>query len=139
MAPVWFATPVVMTLMVIATIAGLRRCQVPAWVTFGGRGAGLLVAGVSGWETVQLSLLGLMVGGLLLLPFVLAGGFGEGDALLLGTIGAWFGWQFVLWVAWWAALVGVGLALLAWRRGQRTFPYIPSIALGTLLMLVLSQ
>jgi hypothetical protein len=48
----------------------------------------------------------LVLGASLLLPFVDTGGFGGGDALVLGAVGAWRGWQFVLWTAWWAALAG---------------------------------
>lgn len=138
MAPVPFATPVIMLLLAIASITDLRRRQMPTWITLGGSGAGLLVAAATGWEALQLSLVGLAVGGLLLLPFVLAGWLGEGDALLLATIGTWQGWQFVLWTAWWSALVGAGLAVVDWRRGQRTFPYVPAIASGSLLTLLMS-
>lgn len=134
--PEWLATPVVLILLIAATTTDLRWRQVPAWVTFGGSGAGVLVSAVSGWDAVQLSLLGLILGGLLLLPFVLAGGFGAGDALLLATIGAWHGWQFVLWAAWWAAVVGGFVAVVAWRRGQRSFPYVPAIAIGAMLALL---
>jgi hypothetical protein len=49
--------------------------------------------------------LNLVLGASLLLPFVRTGGFG-GDALVLGAVGAWRGWQFVLWTARWAALAG---------------------------------
>lgn len=138
MAPVPFATPVIMLLLAIASITDLRRRQVPTWITLGGSGAGLLVAAATGWEALQLSLVGLAVGGLLLLPFVLAGGFGGGDALLLATVGTWQGWQFVLWTAWWAALIGAGLALIAWSQGQRVFPYVPAVAVGAVLALFIS-
>lgn len=133
-----FATHVIMLLLAIASITDLRSRQVPAWVTLGGSGAGLLVAAASGWEALQLSLVGLAVGGLLLLPFVLAGGLGEGDSLLLATVGAWQGWQFVLWTAWWAALIGAGLALIARSRGQRVFRYGPAMAVGSALALLIS-
>lgn len=133
-----FATPVIMLLLAIASITDLRRRQVPTWITLGGSGAGLLVAAASGWEALQLSMVGLAVGGLLLLPFVLAGGLGEGDALLLATVGTWHGWQFVLWTAWWAALIGAGLALIAWSRRQRVFPYVPAVAVGAVLALLIS-
>ncbi len=75
MAPVPFATPVIMLLLAIAAITALRRRQVPTWVTLGGSGAGLLVAAATGWEAPQVSLLGLVVGGVLLLPFVPTSGF----------------------------------------------------------------
>ncbi|MPZ15904.1 MAG: hypothetical protein GEU73_16030 [Chloroflexi bacterium] len=74
---------------------------------------GLLVATFCGCEVLARSLLGLVVGGLLLLPFVRVGGFGAGDALVLAGIGAWLGWPVVLWAAWWGALVGAALALIA--------------------------
>lgn len=137
MASEWFATPVVILLLAIAAITDLRRRQVPTWVTLGGSGAGLLVAAASGWEVLQLSLAGFAVGGLLLLPFVIIGGFGVGDTLMLATVGAWSGWQFVLWTAWWAALVGAVLAVVFWRCGRRSFPYTPAIALGVALALLI--
>lgn len=135
--PVRFATSVVILLLATATMTDLRRGQVPAWLTLGGSGAGLLVVtAAAGWETLQPGLLGLGVGGLLLLSFVLTGGFGEGDALLLVTVGTCLGWQFVFWVASWTALIGACLAIVAWPRGQRTFPYVPAMALGAALALL---
>jgi prepilin signal peptidase PulO-like enzyme (type II secretory pathway) len=133
MTPGWIATPVVLTILAVATVTDLRSRVVPAWLTFCGTAAGLIVAATSGWNPLQMSLLGLMVGGLILLPFVVTGGFGLADALLLATIGTWYGWQFVLWTASWAAIVGAGLAVVALLRGQRTFPYVPAIALGAVL------
>ncbi|MGD9890185.1 MAG: prepilin peptidase [Dehalococcoidia bacterium] len=134
--PEWGATPIVSALLIAATISDLRRRQVPTWLTFGGISAGLLAAAVSGWESLQLSLLGATVGGLLLMPFVLTKAFGSADALLLAVIGAWHGAEMVLWAAWWAALVGAVLAVAAYRRGERTFAYVPAIALGAALALV---
>jgi Flp pilus assembly protein protease CpaA len=48
----------------------------------------------------------LVLGASLLLPLVRRGGFGGGDALVLGAVGAWRGWQFVVWTALSAALAG---------------------------------
>lgn len=130
----WGATLVTL-LLAAATVTDLRRRQVPAWLTFGGIGTGVLVAALSGWDAIQFSLLGALVGGLLLMPFVLLRGFGPADAFLLAAVGAWHGSHIVLWTAWWAALVGAVLALIACRRGQRTFAYVPAIALGAVLAL----
>lgn len=135
MTPSWIATPVILVILAFATVTDLRSRLVPAWLTFGGTAAGLIVAAVSGWNALQMSVLGLMVGGLILLPFVVAGGFGSADALLLATVGAWCGWEFVLWTAWWAALAGAVLAVAAHRRGQRTFPYVPAITIGVVITL----
>jgi leader peptidase (prepilin peptidase)/N-methyltransferase len=134
----WLATPAVLFLVGTATVTDLRRREVPTWLTVGGGLAGLLVAAVYGWQALAPSLPGLAVGGLLLLPLVRAGGFDAGDALLLAAIGAWLGWQLVLWTAWWAAVVGAGLALVARRHGQRTIPYVPAVALGAALAFVTS-
>lgn len=136
MKPMWFAALVLIPLLATATITDLRRRQVPAWVTLGGSGMGLLAAAASGWEALQLSLLGLAASGLLFLSFVLTDGFGQGDALVLVTVGTCLGWQFVFWVASWTALIGACLAIVAWQRGQRTFPYVPAIALGAALALL---
>lgn len=137
--PAWAAPSVVLGLLAVATVMDLRRRTVANWLTLGGIGAGLGATAIAGPAALGASWLGLAVGGLLLLPFVRRGGFGGADALLLALVGAWLGWPLVLWAAWWTALVGAGLALLARRRGQRTFSYVPAIALGTALALVLRQ
>lgn len=131
-----FAMPALIILLGAATVADLRERLIPAWLTFGGIIVGLLVSAANGPSTLAASLIGMTVGALLLLPFVALGGFGLADALLLAAIGAWKGWQFVLLAAWWAAICGAVLAAIAWRRGQRTFPYVPAILLGAVLALV---
>lgn len=127
------AAPVLTVVLIAATVTDLHRRRVPALLTLGGTAAGLLAAALDGREALAASLLGLLVGGVLLLPFVWRGGFGGADALLLATIGAWQGWQFVLWTAWWMALAGGVLALVAAWRGRRVFPYVPAIAAGAAL------
>jgi prepilin signal peptidase PulO-like enzyme (type II secretory pathway) len=64
------------------------------------------------------------------MPFVVIGALGPADALLLPAVGAWYGAEVALWTAWWAALVGAVLAVIAHLRGNRTFPYVPAITLG---------
>lgn len=127
------AAPVLAVVLVAATVTDLHRRRVPAVLTLGGASAGLLAAALDGRAALAASVVGLLVGGLLLLPFVVRGGFGAADALLLATIGAWQGWQFVLWTAWWTALAGAVLALVAAWRGRRVFPYVPAIAAGAAL------
>ena len=129
---------VVVVVMAISTVTDLRERRVPLWLTSSGIAAGLALAALTaagivtlpGTLTLQQSAIGLTVGALILSPFVLLGGIGAGDALLLGVVGAWLGWAFVLWTAWWASLAGGALALLALARKQRTFPYVPALALG---------
>jgi leader peptidase (prepilin peptidase) / N-methyltransferase len=90
-------------------------------------------AALSGFAAVQASAVGALVGGLLLLPLALAGGFGGADVLLLAAVGAWHGWHFALVAACWAALAGGVLALVGWARGQRTLAYAPAIMTGALI------
>ncbi len=84
-----FDTLVVSVMLMVATVTDLRRREVPGWLTFGGIAAGVLVAAMNGANAQFVSLLGLMAGGLTVLPFVLIGAFGVADALLLAAVGAW--------------------------------------------------
>ena len=131
---------VVAIVMAISTVTDMRARRVPLWLTGGGIGAGLAVAALTTTGVITIpgalalpqSAIGLAAGVLVLLPFVLLGGIGAGDALLLGVVGTWLGWAFVLWTAWWASLAGGVLALIALARGQKTFPYVPALALGAI-------
>lgn len=136
--PTCLPSSVVIYVLVVASIMDIRARKVQRWLTLGAIVAGLLAAGVAGLAALQQSLLGMLVGGLLLLPLVLLRGFGSADALLLAAIGAWLGWEFVLRAAFWAALTGGVLALVAWRRGYRTFPYVPALLIGAAIALTFS-
>jgi prepilin peptidase CpaA len=129
-------TLVLGAMLLIATFTDLRRGEVPGWLTFGSIAAGLLVASTNGANPLLVSLLGMMIGGFMVLPFVLIGAFGAADALLLAAIGAWKGPLFVLWTAWWTSLAGAALAIIAWQRGQASFPYVPAIAAGAALAVI---
>lgn len=136
--PVPLAVIVLLGAMAVATVTDLRERRVPLWLTASGIGGGLLVAAAAGGpegHAIRHSAIGLLVGVLLLAPFVLLGGVGAGDALLLGLVGAWHGWTFTLWTAWWASLAGGALALVALARRQRSLPYVPAIAAGALIAL----
>jgi len=130
---------VVGILLVVATVADLRTRRIPLWLTVGGSGAGLIVGAVTGFASFEVSLMGFAVGTVLFVPFVLRGGFGGADALVLGMVGAWLGWPLVLWAAWWAAIAGGGLAIVVWSRGRRTLPYVPAIAIGTGIALFVTR
>lgn len=137
--PAFYDTLVVGAMLLVATLTDLRRREVPGWLTFGGIASGVLVASPNGADALVVSLLGMMVGGLIILPFVLIGAFGAADALLLAAIGAWKGPVFVLWTAWWTSLAGAVLAIVASRRGQTAFPYVPAITIGAVLNVVSTQ
>ena len=133
---------VVALLLAIATVTDLRERRVPLWLTTGGIALALawaaLTGGLDGQHGLMASGLGLLAGLLILSPFVLIGivrghdAIGLGDILLLGVIGAWLGWVFVLWCTWWMSLAGGLLGIVALLRKQRTFPYVPALLLGFL-------
>lgn len=129
-----FALPVLAGVLVVATFTDLRTRRVPTWLTFSAVVGGVAASAAAGGPAaIVASLLGIAVGGGALLPLVLMGGVGAADALLLAAVGAWLGWHLALWTLWWTALVGAALAVVAWWRGHRAFPYVPAIAAGLAL------
>jgi prepilin signal peptidase PulO-like enzyme (type II secretory pathway) len=149
--PAWLAGPALVVLLSLASVADLRQLRVPLPLIATGLVGGPLAAALTGGRpALFLSLLGLTVGGVLLLPFVLLSGkppglppvrageaVGSADAVLLATVGAWLGPKSALEAAACASLVGAAWALVAWwRDGRRRaipIPYVPAIAIGTLL------
>jgi Flp pilus assembly protein protease CpaA len=123
--------------LLAATITDLRRRQVPLWLSLGLVACGILVGALRGPVGLAESILGFAVGALPVLPFVLFGGLGGADLLLLGAIGSWEGWHAVLIVEFWTALVGALLALCAKGRNRGTIPYAPAVLVGTMLTLIL--
>jgi prepilin peptidase CpaA len=87
--PIWFVT---VTLVVAAVIDG-QQLKVPNWLTFpmivSGWAYSLLLSPYAGWEGLVYSLIGTVVGLLLLLPAYAIGGMGAGDVKLNAGIGAW--------------------------------------------------
>lgn len=81
--------------MILAAIAGytdLRQRRIPNWLTVSGAVAGIAVNAIpGGWNGFKTSLLGLGLGLLLLLPFVLLRSLGAGDWKLAGALGACVG------------------------------------------------
>lgn len=84
--PVWFVTA---ALVVAAIIDGVQL-RVPNWLTFPLVLSGWAYAGLClGWTGLGWSLLGSVIGLLLLLPAYAVGGMGAGDVKLLAGVGAW--------------------------------------------------
>jgi Flp pilus assembly protein protease CpaA len=122
---------VVGLVLLVATITDLRWRQVPLWLSLGFIASGVAVGTFRGPDSLGASLMGLAVGTMAVVPFVVLGGFGGADLLLLGAIGAWEGWHFVLLAECWTALAGAALALVARYRHQGSIPYVPAILVGT--------
>ncbi|HEX2034027.1 MAG TPA: prepilin peptidase [Chloroflexota bacterium] len=136
-------TLVLLGVLGLATAFDLRSHRVPAWLTAGSIVGALAGAALAGPDRLQQSVIGALAGGLVFLPFTLRGWLGGADALLLAAAGAWHGWHFALWTAWWASLVGAALALCLWYRHRhdpaarrRPFPYVPAILAGAIVTLL---
>lgn len=81
--------------VLLATIAGwtdLRSRRIPNWLTVPGLAVGVAANSIlNGWGGLKTSLLGVLVGLGLLLPFVLLRSLGAGDWKLAGALGAFTG------------------------------------------------
>jgi prepilin peptidase CpaA len=88
-------TPILAGAVLLAAIAGftdLRSRRIPNWLTVSGLVVGIAVRGFfQGWAGVKTSLLGVVLGLGLLLPFVLLRSLGAGDWKLAGALGAFAG------------------------------------------------
>ncbi|MHB8621709.1 MAG: prepilin peptidase [Chloroflexota bacterium] len=127
----WISRIAVAVIVVIAVVMDVRKMRLRRWLTIGGLVAGLAFSTLAGWQGLADSVLG-AAGSLVLVPLVVFGGFGVGDALLVAAIGAWEGWPAIVWVLWRAALVGGLLGVVAWRMRKRAFPYVPAIAISAI-------
>lgn len=117
--PVWVVT---FTLILAAVIDGFEL-KVPNWITFPFVASGWVYSFCAfGLEGLGWSLLGTVVGLLLLLPAYSIGGMGAGDVKLLAGVGAWV-WASVTFYAFClstiiGALIAIGMVLYrrAWRK-----------------------
>ncbi|MFP4105981.1 MAG: prepilin peptidase [Phycisphaerae bacterium] len=121
----WWAIPVLLVILVIASVTDLSTGKIPNWLTYSGALIGLIghtvVGGLSGdQETMGLvdALLGLLVGFIPLFVVLQMGGIGGGDAKLMGVIGALAGWKFALVALFYGLGVAaiIGIAMMIRRR-----------------------
>ena len=130
----WLIRAATAALLVIALVTDVRQRRAPLWLTLTGIGGGVAANALLG-GTLTAGALGAAAGAVLL-PAVLIGWVGAGDALLLAAIGAWDGWRFALWTILWGSIAGGLLGLIAWRLRKRSLPYIPALAIGALVSAV---
>lgn len=66
-------------------------------------------------------------------------GLGRGDIKLMAAVAAWLGWQDIIWIMTFGSLLGLLLALVAYRnlRLCGTQPFGPPLLFATLLILLL--
>lgn len=107
-------------LLLTAAITDLWQRKVYNWLIVPALAIGLIWNAVEmGWPGIGFSLLGLLVGGLLFLPFYLWGGMGAGDIKLMAVVGAFGGAKFALQAWFYIALAGgVAAIVLLLVRGE---------------------
>jgi len=115
--------PIILGLAVaLALAAGYtdwRSRRIPNWLTMPGFLVGVLVNVLAfGWLGLKASLLGAGLGLLLLLPFVFLRSLGAGDWKLAGALGAFVGWQVLLYLLFWSVFVAgvMALVLVIYKR-----------------------
>jgi len=111
---------VLLIILIICVITDLKNRKIYNLVIFPGI---LLAFGLhayeTGWTGLGFSVLGFLAGlGILLIPYLL-GGMGAGDVKLLALIGALKGTSFVLFTAFYMAILGgiIALGILLFRKG----------------------
>ncbi len=109
----------------VCAVTDIKESKVPNIVTYPAIVAGLLLAALAGGFPGFLnSLLGFSLGFAMMFFLFLWGGFGGGDVKLMGAVGAVKGYPFILYAAFYSAIVGgiYSLALVIWRgKLKRTF------------------
>lgn len=122
--PVWVVT----VFLILAAVIDGVQLKVPNWLTFPMIISGWIYSGFVGvsagdswWMAVGWSLLGMLVGLLLLLPAYAIGGMGAGDVKLMAGLGAWMHVTHTFYAFCVTAIVGAILALgmILWRGAWR--------------------
>ncbi len=97
----------------VAMVTDLRHGKIYNWLTFPLMISGWVVhAWLFGGAGLAASAGATVLGIALYLGFALVGVIGMGDVKLLGGLGAWGGWQFVVWVFLFASVASIPHALL---------------------------
>lgn len=117
---------VFLSLLLVLAFIDLDHKLLPNVLTLPGVGVGLLFS-LLGWTTPVLdSLLGAIVGFVLITVIVVVsrGGMGMGDAKLLALVGSFLGWKAVFYVLFWGSVFGaiVGIIYLYITKQDRKTP-----------------
>ncbi|WP_404713043.1 prepilin peptidase [Sphingomonas sp. MMS24-J13] len=113
----WLPDALVLPLALIGVAGGVAGLDPSLADRLIGAASGLLALGLIAWSYRRLRK---------------RVGLGQGDAKLVGAIGAWLGWRALPWVVLIAALIGLGWCAYAIVRGRRFGP-TDRLPLGTLL------
>jgi prepilin peptidase CpaA len=125
--------------VVLAVAAGIwdgRWRRIPNWLTVSGAATGIAVNTIlSRWPGLKASVLGMLLGLALLLPFVLVRSLGAGDWKLVGALGACLGGRSLPAVLFGTILVAgvMALGVIIWNgRLQKTLFNIARILAAVL-------
>ena len=129
--------------LVVITFIDLEHRIIPDIISLPGIFIGVVIAIWAPWITLQDSLIGALIGGGSL--FVVAivyekvtkrEGMGMGDVKLLAMIGAWLGWEAILFTIFVASLTGTiigGVAMLVHKQGRHyALPFGPFLAFAAI-------
>lgn len=144
--PDFLAYTVLATLLIVVAFIDLDHRIVPNRLTLPGIVVGLVFAPFLDTVSFRESVIGLFAGGGALLALALIGhlvfkreSMGGGDIKLAAMIGAFVGWKLVLISLFFASVAG-SIGGVIWiatsSEGERTIPFAPFIALGTLCALL---
>lgn len=130
------------SILVVLAFIDLEHGILPNKITIPGIGLGFLFA-IIGWTIPVIESLGgavLGFGLIVSIALLSRGGMGMGDAKLLAVVGAFLGWQAVLYVLFWASVSGsVGgiLYLYVTKKDRKTpIPFGPSMAAAAVVYLL---
>lgn len=155
-----FAVTVLLILLVAAAWTDVEERRIPNALVLHGMLIALVMAVLAaGSEGLVMALAGIVIGGLMLLPFYAVGGMGAGDVKLVAMVGAFVGPDLAAAAVAMTLVAGVveaGAYLLAWRLGEwraahprggttrahdtheppKDFPYALAILAGTVGALI---
>lgn len=143
LSPLFFVFLAFSAALLVITFIDLDHRLIPDVISLPGIAIGVIlaVAGIS--ISIKSSLIGLLIGGgsLFTVAYVYEAitkreGMGGGDVKLLAMIGAWLGWQAVLFTLFFASLLGTiigGTVMLIQKEGRYyAIPFGPFLALAAL-------
>lgn len=146
------------TSLVIGSFIDFEHMIIPDRITIGGMIAGVILSTLfpvlhgqtHPYDGFKISLIGLMAGSLFLWTIATLGtlvfkkeAMGMGDVKLIGAIGAFLGWQSVLFTIMVSSLigavVGISFILLHKKKFGSRLPFGPYLALGAVIWILWGQ
>lgn len=106
---------------ILASVTDMRSHRIPNALTFAAAAAALLFHSTApAGMGIGAGLVGLIAGLAIFFPLFALGAMGAGDVKLMAALGAWMGWQPIIFVALYGAVAGGVLALVVAARHRYT-------------------